>query len=340
MQLELSLSALVAGLFWCTRFAQATEPVRLVYSLTESAQSCATENDVRRLVAERLGYDPFRDDAKLRIGVVIDKQNEGFAARIELSTKQETQGIRELDPASDCAELIARVVLSLSVAIDPEREVSPVETKATTTSDPVESAPPRPAPPPQLPRSRADYFTEQDPPSEKLVAPTRGRKRLQLDLALGIAPEISLGMVPTAALGASLFFRLRRADFAFTAAARWTHSVSMAMNTGGYVRVGSAGGMLIPCWYHAPWLACGVLYIARLDAHSRDVTEPAGDSAYYLSPGLRLGFEWPKRGPWALLLQAESLANVTPVKIELDRKTVWSAPPITGSLAAGGVARF
>jgi len=76
---------------------------------------CVDEPALRAAVSERLGRDPFRDDAAQLVHVALTQLH----ARIERSDADGTsRGVRELD-ARDCGELLELTALSIAIAIDP-----------------------------------------------------------------------------------------------------------------------------------------------------------------------------------------------------------------------------
>src|SRR5690349_18267737 len=81
-------------LFAAQGFASPT--AQLSYARAEGAESCPEKREVRRALAERLGYDPVDENSPQIIAAIVEKTQTGFRARVELIAAGLSQGLREL----------------------------------------------------------------------------------------------------------------------------------------------------------------------------------------------------------------------------------------------------
>src|SRR5262249_60144604 len=100
---------------------------RLLYVRGAGAEHCPEPAALRAAVAERLGYEPFADDAKIVVSATLSGDGRTMRARIELrDASGEVAGSREITSReNDCAELAASAALATSIAVDPNTAIPP-----------------------------------------------------------------------------------------------------------------------------------------------------------------------------------------------------------------------
>src|SRR5689334_10030917 len=101
--------------------AMAKPTARLQYTQGAGAEQCPGEDAGRASGAARLGCDPFVDAADTT-AVAIGKREQGeWRGEVKLVDKRGSgRGMRQLSSsAADCADLIAAMALTISIAIDP-----------------------------------------------------------------------------------------------------------------------------------------------------------------------------------------------------------------------------
>ncbi|MFO0677084.1 MAG: hypothetical protein U0169_11140 [Polyangiaceae bacterium] len=105
-----------------TRPCLAIPAARLVYVRGSGAESCPDEDELRRAVATRLGYDPFFPTASSTLIADVERAKGRFVAHIKLVGDDDvTRGARRLEHGGpSCADMIDTMALSISIAIDPE----------------------------------------------------------------------------------------------------------------------------------------------------------------------------------------------------------------------------
>jgi hypothetical protein len=174
--------------------------LRVSWVREEAARSCPDVRGVERAVRERLGRDPFADTAELAAEVLLDHDETGFVARIQLRTSQgELQGERILRSDQSCTTLADAVALALALYIDPDAALAP---RAS------------PQPPAAPAASHAERLTSpRQAPAPAPAAPAgprgpRGSLSGAAALAHGLLPGIAVGARLEGELALGAGFRL------------------------------------------------------------------------------------------------------------------------------------
>jgi hypothetical protein len=95
--------------------------VHLGWVRGEGTESCVDRDALQRRVRERLGRDPFSDEAAISIDGIVARDGSGWHAQLRIRRNAaEPLGTRQLDStASDCAAISEAVVLAVALTIDP-----------------------------------------------------------------------------------------------------------------------------------------------------------------------------------------------------------------------------
>ncbi len=101
--------------------AEAARSARLIYVRGHGADTCPDEDAVRNAVAARLGYDPFVAFAANILVAHVRREGDGFHTAVGLVDENGVErGARQLTVDSrECADAIAAMALTISIAIDP-----------------------------------------------------------------------------------------------------------------------------------------------------------------------------------------------------------------------------
>ncbi|HWA72980.1 MAG TPA: hypothetical protein VG937_11615 [Polyangiaceae bacterium] len=325
----------------------AAPTAQLSYARAEGAESCPTTAELRKAISERLGYDPVDANASQIITVIVERVSDGFRARVELISDGSSQGLRELSAHGTCAELVSAMALSVSIAIDPERAelgaAAPPPTSprpAPGARDSAAAATVPPTPPAPVAVAPAVAVMPRTPPSDERTEPQRARLVLPIDYSLSAFAELSSGLSPGTAAGASLQLRGRHGLFSLALQARLGIPSGVDAPEVGRVRSGLLAVVLAPCVHWGPGFGCALGLFGEVWAGASGVSDPRTDLAAYSALGARLGLDWPQRSIWGISLQVDALRPLTPVSIILNDETAWSAPPLAVAFGAGGVVRF
>ncbi len=176
--------ALASALSVASPTASASAPssgYRLHLVRTEGTGSCTNAGDLERDVAQRLGRDPFSENAPRGIEIVMEREGSKWRARLYLrvdDSNEDAARVIESD-APQCAELGKAIALAVALALAPEL---PPLTPPAAEPEPV--CPPAPPPPPPTPPA-------------------------SLHGAVALRALVSPNLLPQAALGAALTVSLR-----------------------------------------------------------------------------------------------------------------------------------
>lgn len=182
----------------------------------EGAESCVDARSLRAAVRERIGRDPFREDASRSLDGVVERDSASGAwtARFLLREGNVVVGERTfVEEAESCSELEAAIVLAASLVIDPEATLAPpAEDAPGVMPPPAEDAPGVTAPPAEAVPVEQPGLPES--PINSTLEPRPGVRSSFLDEAAasvlvtgGLLPRLSVGA--SVLVGGSIVPRLR-----------------------------------------------------------------------------------------------------------------------------------
>jgi hypothetical protein len=281
--------------------AQAPTTMRLEH--TSDAAACPDAAALTRLVAERLGRDPFTGDAPKKLVVRFGGQPGAF--RADLKVIDETgaaKGQRTLQSAAgDCRELAGSVALAMALIIDPLLVLRPPGSPPA----PPELQPPPPAPtypadlqpPPPAPTTPAGQDLTVPPPPPIAGETTRPPPpppppgtppAVQLNLGVGLMGTFFQVPTPSIALGV----------WADAEGQRWAAGLrgSVTAPAGTAVGVGSVMMMIADvspygCLKWGPFGTCGLVRLGFQLGWASGISSSENGSAPEAAIGLEPFFD-------------------------------------------------
>jgi hypothetical protein len=339
------------------RSASANPTSRLVYVRAPGAESCPDEAEVRRAVATRLGYDPFRPIASTTLTAEIRREKGTFRGRVRLVDEAGVErGARDLESrADDCRDLTTAMALSMSIAIDPlsvTRPDRPVGSMSAPPAPPSGDEPP-PGPPPK------DDATPTDPlgsrvasaPSAGAATPVTAADRPSPGpgvrdeghdpprFVLGAGAHVAFGIAPAAAVGFRISTEIATRRYGVALEGRFDLPASSDTAEGGRIRTSLAGGAIVPCVRIPLASACGVLLLARVAAEAVEVTTPRSDGFLFLGAGVRLVSDVPLPQDFHLRIGGDVLAHPVPFELTVNGRSVHRSSAVS-ALAGIALAHF
>jgi len=318
---------------------------RLVFNRGAGAESCPSEAEMRAVVARRLGFDPFDDDAPKQIHCALERSGGLFRAHIKVATASAAPAAerRLVSPRKDCAELAAAVELALSVAINPasagqpadveppRARAAPVEPKPAPAAGPPVEAPPAPPPPPAR-VTPAPAITRSPPPFDRAPAAPRSYTllaRADAGVGFGLGPGATLAT----GAGVAVVWRALSVDVG----GRWVAPSSAAVS-GGSVTTWSWSLSIAPC-AHREWLAaCAVAAAGALHARGDGLALTATDVGLYAAAGARGLVDAPIGARWRLRVAGELVTPLVRAHLVVEGREQW-APPRLQVVAGLGLVR-
>jgi hypothetical protein len=323
-----------------SRTASASPTSRLVYVRGAGAESCPDEPSMRRAVATRLGYDPFRPHASTTLTAEVRREGSTFRGRVRLVDDAGVErGARELEStASDCSDLTAAMALSMSIAIDPlsvmradkpAPDAEPVE--PTPTDDTAERAAVSVVPVVE----RAEPRDSRPPVPPLRREPARDAPRF----AVGAGGHVAFGIAPAPAIGLRVSTELTTKRWSVGLEGRFDLASSAASSEGGSSRTSLAGGAFVPCVRVPLVWACGVALVSRVEAEAVGVSLPRTDAFVFVGAGARLVAALDLGQDFVLRVGGDVLAHPAPFELTVNGTSVYRSSTVSG-LAGLAVARI
>jgi hypothetical protein len=308
--------------------------VRLDYQADEPA-GCVGEDELRRMVTDQLGHDPFRPDAEQKVSITIAKAEIGFRARIVWTEPDgRPAGERALSSRSrDCHEIAANVAFTVALQLqlverggspDANADGSGAERSPSPTTDQAN----HPQPIPERPGPAAEAPTDSG-----LASPAR------LMLAAGAGPAVGVGMTPGTTAFGRLFVvaRLRRLSGEIAADAGLPITQREPDGTG--VVVTALGSSAAGCAHVSIASACILGRIGWIRARGVDVAAPRTSWGRFGEVGMRLAGTR-EVGRFIVSLHADGLVMLSRWNVVLNDAVVWTAPRVGAVVGVDLALRF
>jgi len=295
--------------------------VALEYTVPDACPSAA---DFRSVVARRLGYEPFREDASERVLVIVVPAGNGLEGRFQwLGSTGHASGEQSFPSGQrDCGELVRTMGLALAVQIHLLATASEEDGTPPTTGDASSSAETKPKPKPAPTPTRASQPVA--PPGDATPSSDRANARP----FLGAGVSAGFGVAPTVVP----LFRV------FGGVA-WPH---VMLELGGELSTRSHGeredgagfeqqlflASFAACGTYEKLSACALTKAGAVRVSARGVDEPRSPDGAVVELGLRLDFRQPL-GAWGFVApRASVLGNLNRWTVTLDNLPVWKAPTV------------
>ena len=201
-----------------TRDAYATPSAKLVYVRGPDTAACPDEDQLRRAVATRIGYDPFFPSAPKTVIAQVSRAKAGYRGKVQITGDDgRIRGERELATrGDDCSELISAMALAVSIALDDLDEAPPTPPTPATATAPPAASDAVAAPASSLPAAPGEAITPPAPSpragaagSAEQPAPPVGTRASRLDITASIGPVVSVGAAPGPSVGAAVAATVR-----------------------------------------------------------------------------------------------------------------------------------
>lgn len=293
-------------------------------------EGCPSEQVFRDIVAGRLGYDPFVDEAPLRVQAQIEQAAGGFVGRVSLfQATGEPAGERDISPAvGSCHEIATSMALAISIVLDPfgTASESSSEQSSSEQAPPTEPAPPPPADP--LPEEwNPPPHPEEEESGSEMVA------HIGLSLGFGATPAVTLG--PTGGFGA----RFGPVLLMIEANGEFMPSEGES-DFGDPIDVSIVTLGPTACAVFGVGIGCASVQFGIYRAIANSVVEPKTQAAFFSAGELSAGVLMPFSDRFSFRAVAVLRANFVVPELAIDDAPVWEASPIGGGIRIGLGASF
>ncbi len=294
-------------LFCVCSATAAAAPVSLVYEHPANA-GCPDESELRRLVAARLGTDPFVANAAAQVAVRIQSQEHQLQAEVVLENPVGTpRGKKVLTTKGPCVALASSVAMTVALIVDPViKRVEQVPVVVEIETEPIKSA------------------------TQSLPVPASAPST-QWQLAAGISGDagLSLGLQPTMRLEG----RARWSLVSMGLEGRIGWPVSAAL-TQGRLRTSAFLAALVPC-LHWWWLrGCADVTLGAMRLEGLDLIDARTSTVFQALVGLRMVLAIPIARWLQLAAMVSGTAALTRPSVIVGDSKVWTVPALGGGFGA------
>jgi hypothetical protein len=329
--------------------------VRLDYR-ADSQGRCVGEDELRRMVVDQLGRDPFRPEADQHVAITIANTDAGFQARIVWTTADGRRaGERLLSSRSrDCHEIAANVAFAVALqlqlldraapndAAPPSPDTAPPNTTETAPPKTTDTAPPKTSdatPPKTGNEGTAAAPAEPPPPPGEAQAVPAAPARPRVRLAVGAGPALAIGMTPSPTALGRLFVAARVERFSAEIAADAALPVTQRESDHTGVAVNAMGAGAAGCGHVSLASACVVGRVGWIRARGVDITTPSTSWGHFGEVGVRLAAS-EELGRFLVSVHADALVMLSRWNVVLNDAVVWSVPRVGGMVGVDVALRF
>ena len=328
--------------------AEATElgsgSLRFLYRRDSGAESCPAPAELQAAVRARLGYDPFAAGAAVTLMTRVEGLSGNWRGEIELIDAEGVpRGARQVtSDAETCDELARALVLTISIAIDPESAENPAPIATPGPAAEPLPEPPTAVSPPPPPLRTGPAFADEGPASEIPGPEPEPPARVE---SLSLKGMSMLGVAPGVAFGGAATLMINDAKSSagkvlVSVGLRWLKGPDGDVDASARVHVSLLAGEGGVCAHAGVVEYCAVGVLGSASVGGAKVTHPHTNSAFFAALGVQLGLVAPF-SPWLSgQIHLEGLGVPAPIRAQIDAQTVWSAPPATAALSLGLRAHF
>jgi hypothetical protein len=296
--------------------ALASPSAKLVYVRGPGAESCPSEDDLRKAVGDRIGYDPFFPSAQKTVVVQITRTSSAYGGRVQIVTDTgELRGERQLPTLSDCTEMVASLGLVVSLALD-DLDASPEEPAAAA---PAAKETPEPA---------AIHASEPPPPPPEAPPPSVPRPAAGVDVRVSVGPGVMIGTAPSPAVALAASTSLGRGRFRARLDARADAPAGEDVAPAGHLLTNSLVGAASGCFLAARVFGCVGAGSGFFFAHGEALRQPASDSAALVVAVGRLGMDVDVGSTAYVEPSLEVGANLLRHRVDIDSRQVFRMSPV------------
>jgi hypothetical protein len=340
--LPIHAALVVASVVGQAGVAHAGEPPTAVLEFRHDAgATCPTEAELRREVAEKVGYDPFRTNAPRVLSIHVSGSGPYSGDLVLRDATGHEVGRRKLEDA-DCAALRDSLVLAITLGLDPLALLRRPETETKTEAVTAQVAPSESALP-ALPAVRVDIAGATF--AKEQASPAESEPRTPLLVRVAVGALVAAGLTPGDVVGPSGAVGLRYGRLGVDIEGSTTLSGASTTDSGGATATATTG-TLLPCyrfWRSGSFGSdlCGTFTGGALFSRGTDVSRADSRTDAILSAGLRLAADWRFTRVLGLGFFVQGAIplehNELSVAVSGASQVVWKTP---SAAATGGLSVF
>jgi hypothetical protein len=370
--------------------ADATQPARsaaaadvelyvsLRYEVDGALRRCWDETEFRRSVAQRVGYDPFRDSASVNVSIRVGGSTWAVNGQVEW---RNANGVglgerRFVAKDGNCLRLLKEMSFAVGLQIELLRPKASagagaalfagggtvssagggIASSAAAPIPPTSAATPlfAPSPPsPTTPPSALPLTEVPKPDITPMAKEPRPRNDTGLEakpepapvsarwpMWLGIGPSLALGIAPSVTGSARLFLGGRRNNLSGEVGAEASYPSTDRKWDGSGIRQSLIGASAAVCRHRQALAACLLGKAGQVRVSGLGVDKSQSPSGFVLQLGLRLAAALELGGPWSASAHIDALGLLTPYTVNLSQVGVWEMPRLGALVGIDVLARF
>jgi hypothetical protein len=273
--------------------------------------ACPDEAALRRLIAARVGHDPFVDDGEALVTVRL-KAGPPVLGEVLLESPRGAAPRRKSLSGTDCASLLNSVAITVALTVDPLLRPAPAPSLPPPVVDAAEAPVQAPAPGPYEKQAPAA------PPST-------------MSASLSVGASVNLGLAPLAQPTLRLEGRLHGSLWSVGLEGRFAWPVTGAL-TEGSLTTSAVLAAVVPCltW---KWLSgCADVSAGALRLEGLELSAARAATVFHASVGLRAVVAVPLGERLRLGVMAEGQVPLTRASALVGTTRVWTVSPVGGGL--------
>lgn len=292
--------------------AIAATPVRLEVVRGPGAEACLSDAQLKALVVEKLGVEPFDDTAPTRARLRLTRSALGFEARLELSAPDAgTPAARSIrSQQADCSDLGSTVAFALTVAIDPLFLARPQGEDAGSPDAGVAQV-------------------DAEPPPQPVVAQSP-----RTEVLLGVGSQAALGAAPSANGGAHLWVGMQRPSWGLFLEGRADLPGGLDAQ-GGRVSAQLLAGLAFACFRLDAFHLCGFGAGGVIRGGAVGLLNPREVTTPWAAVGARAAWAPMLSRRIGLRVFLDGVVPISRTVLVVSDEPVWSLPPFSAALGVG-----
>jgi hypothetical protein len=325
-------SVVAFAFFAVTRPALADDKAFATLSYS-AAEHCPDETSFRDQVNARLGYDPFVADAPRRVDVSITSEHGKLVGSAAISTSGNSTTPRELNAKPEqCGALVTALATTIAIELDaiktPRQYWTPPNDPPLIPADSATQAP-----------TRGETATAPSPKQAPAATPLTPANPISLTAFAGL--EGSLGVAPGPTFGAELGASLGKSLFSVELSGRAeTMFAAASMSSGDRVQASLFSGALGPCLTFDRVGACALFRLGAFEGRAATVQNPSTEFSPFAAIAARVSYALPLAIWLALRGGFELGVPLVRTALDVDNRSIWTAPPVFGAVSLSLVVKF
>lgn len=297
--------------------------VDVKYDVDPALEGCPDLGEFRSMMAQRLGYDPYRESAENGVEVRARRTEQGLEGRLRWTPAVGPGDRRFVPKGQDCRELMATLAFMVAVQLELTGNGAGADgapSSAESSAAKVEEAGNRsPSPPPAQSPEAAGTLTSG-------LASQSADEPSTWTLVTGAGPSVGVAVAPNAVAQGRLFVgaEFRRSAFELGAEGSWP--TTRYQPAGGGFRHQMVLGFAAACARYEGLHLCAVAKLGVLRVHGLGVDKAATPAGLVAQSGPRVAYALTLGEHVALLTHVDALFLLTPWKVYVNHAAIWSMP--------------